>query len=312
MRDVRGLAADLAPRAGASGSVETRSMSGVRGKSRATRQLIEACHEILAEIQPATVRAVCYRLFTLGLIPDMSKGSTNKVSAQLVYARERGLIPWQWIVDETREAECVNTWSNPDAIIDAAVRGYRRDYWQAQQVRVEVWSEKGTVRGTLKPVLDEYGITFRVMRGFASATVINDIAVASAQSAKPLIALYVGDYDPSGLYMSDADLPGRISRYGGEVDLRRVALVADDLAGLPSFSAHTKTGDARFRWFVERYGAECWELDAMPPPTLRAAVAAAICAHVDADAWQHATAIEAAEVASMQAFHAAWSSRLQA
>jgi hypothetical protein len=91
-----------------------------RGKAKATIALIEACHEILAEIQPATVRAVCYRLFVMGLIPDMGKAATNKVSTQLVWARESGLIPWAWIVDETREAERITVWSNPDEIVDAA------------------------------------------------------------------------------------------------------------------------------------------------------------------------------------------------
>jgi hypothetical protein len=29
-------------------------------------------------------------------------------------ARERGDIPWEWIVDETRELERVSTWSDPE------------------------------------------------------------------------------------------------------------------------------------------------------------------------------------------------------
>lgn len=76
-----------------------------RGKSRASIAIIEASIRILAEIQPASVRAVCYRLFTEGLIESMAKGKTNKVSRLLVDAREDGLVPWDWIVDETREAE---------------------------------------------------------------------------------------------------------------------------------------------------------------------------------------------------------------
>ena len=55
-----------------------------RGKAQASLDLIHACHEIMNELQPASVRAVCYRLFTMGLLTDMSKGSTNKVSTQLV------------------------------------------------------------------------------------------------------------------------------------------------------------------------------------------------------------------------------------
>ena len=281
-----------------------------RGKSRASLDLIEASHKILAEIQPATVRAVCYRLFTMGLIPDMSKVSTNKVSRHLVYAREQGIVPWEWVVDETREAERVSTWNNPNEIINAAVRGYRRDYWQDQPVRVEVWSEKGTVRGTVAPVLNEYGVTFRVMHGFASATALNTIAEASNDSDKPLFALYVGDYDPSGLYMSEIDLPERLNRYGGKVNLSRIALLRMDTVSLPSFDVETKTKDGRYDWYRTRYGRQCWELDAMPPPTLRERVEAKIRAHILMDRWEHAVAVEKAETESMAAFLQTWKSKL--
>ena len=69
-----------------------------RGKSAASLILIEASRRILSEIQPASVRAVCYRLFIEGLIPSMVKSNTSKVGVQLVYARECGIIPWAWIL----------------------------------------------------------------------------------------------------------------------------------------------------------------------------------------------------------------------
>jgi hypothetical protein len=281
-----------------------------RGKGRATTILIEACHEILAEIQPASVRAVCYRLFTMGLIPDMSKASTNKVSKQLVYAREKGIVPWEWVVDETREIERAGLWSNPDAIVDAAVAGYRRDHWQDQRRRVEVWSEKGTVRGTLAPVLKEFGVALRVMHGYGSATSIKQAADDSLRTDKFSWALYVGDWDPSGLHMSEVDLPERIERYGGYIQMRRVALVEDDLDDLPNFDADTKRGDPRYRWFVENYGDECWELDAMSPVKLREKVRTAIRELIDGDAWARALEVERAEVESMRVFHRAWTDRI--
>lgn len=37
-----------------------------RGKATKTLELIDAAKHILGEIQPATVRADCYRLFTQG------------------------------------------------------------------------------------------------------------------------------------------------------------------------------------------------------------------------------------------------------
>jgi hypothetical protein len=125
---------------------------------------------ILEEIQPATVRAVCYRLFTQQLIDSMAKNETAKVSRLLVKARETGAIPWEHIVDETREAERISAWNNLADYGDAILRAYRKNFWSMQPECVEVWSEKGTVRGTLAPVLRQYAVTFRVMHGFGSAT----------------------------------------------------------------------------------------------------------------------------------------------
>jgi len=49
------------------------------------------------------------------------------VSRQLVYAREEGLIPWEHIVDETREPEYANTWLSPQEKFEIAARNYRYD-----------------------------------------------------------------------------------------------------------------------------------------------------------------------------------------
>ncbi|MGH8229714.1 MAG: hypothetical protein ACREU3_17730 [Steroidobacteraceae bacterium] len=278
-----------------------------RGRGKRGVEIIATATSILEEIQPASVRAICYRLFVAGLIPNMAKSATNAVSRMLTQAREAGEIPWEWIVDESREAEVAPRWSGPEAIIRSAVRQYRKDYWQDQDFRVEVWSEKGTVRGTLAPVLDEYGVTFRVMHGYASATVINEIATYSmAIEDKPLVALYVGDWDPSGKHMSDVDLPERLEKYGAAVDLERVALLHEDLRNLPSFSIETKSKDPRYRWFRDEIGTACYELDAMPPPGLRARVTEMIESYIDLPLWEHAKAIEAVEVESMEDFHKSW------
>ncbi len=256
------------------------------------------------------MRALCYRLFVAGLIQNMGKSATNGVSRLIRIAREVGEIPWEWIVDESREAETANRWSNPDAIINAAVRGYRRDYWQDQGYRVEIWSEKGTVRGTLGPVLAEYGVTFRVMHGYASATVVNDVAEMSNQSPKPLVVLYVGDWDPSGLHMSDVDLPRRLTQYGAKYVLVRVALTRGDLKELPSFEPETKVKDPRYQWFMKTINTQCYELDAMPPPELRSRVESEIRGLIDFDLWDHAVMVERAEVDSMKEFYKSWQAQI--
>ncbi|MGO9848130.1 MAG: hypothetical protein ACLPKT_16515, partial [Methylocella sp.] len=132
--------------------------------------------DILEEIQPATVRGVCYRLFTRGLIANMSVGETQKISRILARARERGEVDWDWIVDETRRRERSPQWLDLEHFRESIVGQYRRDFWAHQPETIEIWSEKGTVRGILGPVLEEFGVTFSVKHGFDSATSVHDTA----------------------------------------------------------------------------------------------------------------------------------------
>jgi hypothetical protein len=279
-----------------------------RGKSQKTLEQIASCIEILSEIQPASVRAVAYQLFIQKLIEDMGRSNTARVSRQLVYAREAGIIPWSWIVDETREAERVAQWDDPEQYARVVQLSYRRDRWAQQPQRIEVWSEKGTVRGTLAPVLDQYGVTFRVMHGFGSATAVHDVADETRGYENPLLVLYCGDWDCSGLHMSEEDLPDRLDEYGGSVEIQRVALNEEDIAnrGLPSFDANTKAKDPRYKWFVRKYGHRCWELDALSPVVLRERVESCIRDNIDVPYWNRCATIERAEKESLVEVMRGW------
>ena len=279
----------------------TTATSRGRGKSQASKDLIRACSRIIEAIQPCTVRGVCYQLFTRGLIASMAKNETNRVGTLLTYGREQEIIPWSWIVDETRAPERAQTWKDPEAFKAACRRSYRRDRWEGQAEHVEVWSEKGTIRGVLAPVLEEFAVTFRVMHGYASATAVRQAADESAKDAKPWTVFYVGDYDPSGMFMSEVDLPGRLAEYGGKITLQRIALEeADTLYGdLSGFDADTKMGDTRYDWFVERYGHKCWELDAMDPNDLRTRVKDAIEVCIEPESWARYDLGEQAEQKSL-------------
>ena len=273
---------------------ETGSKKPGRGMAAKSLDLIKAMHAAAKAAKPITGRGIGYKLFTLGLIASMDTGPMHGVYRLLKEARERGMIPWPWIVDETRELERCASWDNPADFVRTVRRSYRRDFWNQQPHRVEVWSEKGTVRGLLQPVLDEYGVGFRVMHGFSSATTINDVADDS--DGRQLIILYCGDWDPSGMCMSERDLPDRLERYGGDhVLIKRIALTKPDLRGLPSFSATEKTKDPRHKWFVKNYGGRCWELDAMDPNALRSRVRKEIRRLIEPTAWERCDIVNKAE-----------------
>jgi hypothetical protein len=258
----------------------------------------------------------------------MAKKETNRVGTQLVWARETGRVPWEWVVDETRAVEGVATWNDPVGFARAVTQSYRRNKWAAQPVRVEVWSEKGTVRGTLAPVLNEFEVPFRVMHGFTSATAVHEIASASLTTPQRLVALYVGDWDPSGLHMSEEDLPGRLHTYRAHlcqaagiawwddptfeqtaIRLTRIALTEEDVDDpeLPSFPLDTKQRDPRHGWYLEAgYGAECWELDALSPVLLRQRVERAIRNELEPETWTRYVEAEQLERESIEQTVRTW------
>jgi hypothetical protein len=279
-----------------------------RGRARASIDLIEAMYAAAEAAQPITGRGIGYKLFTAGLIPSMARKDMQRVYRLLKEAREQGDIPWDWIVDETRAIERVSTWDDPAAYARDVARSYRRDFWNQQPHRVQVWSEKGTVRGVLDPVLDRYAVGFLAVHGFSSATAAHDIA--EDDDGRDLIVLYVGDYDPSGMYMSEEDLPARFDKYSGDhIDLRWIALRSGQLRGLPGFPASDKSGDTRYRWFVSNYGDRCWELDAMDPNDLRDCVEREIVKLIEPIAWKRCEVVNKAEQQSLKTILGQWGKR---
>jgi hypothetical protein len=278
------------------------SMKKGRGRSQRSLDLIKAMHDIAEESQPITGRGVGYKLFSLCLIASMSRNCMQGVYRLLKEAREEGKIPWEWIVDETRELEIVSTWRDPAAFVRTVAHAYRRDFWRQQPKRLVVWSEKGTVRGVCKPVLDELGVGFLPVHGFNSAAIMHE--VAQDDDGRELIILYIGDFDPSGMWMSERDIPERLERYGGShVNIKRIALTRDDCRQLgrkPAFNVKEKKLDPRAPWFRKTYGQLCWELDAMDPNDLRSRVEDEIRNHIEPVAWERCRVVDAAERESLR------------
>jgi len=115
-----------------------------RGRAQASIELIEAMYAIAKEAQPIT--GVGYKLFTMKLIPDMSVKSMARLYPLLKEAREQGIIPWEWIVDETRELERASSLDDPDDYVRTISRAYRRDFWRHQPVSYRTRKETKSAR----------------------------------------------------------------------------------------------------------------------------------------------------------------------
>jgi hypothetical protein len=125
-----------------------------------------------------------------------------------------------------------------------------------------------------------------------------------------LIVFYVGDFDPSGLFMSEVDLPARLAKYDGDhVELRRIAIMREQVHGLPSFPASDKRKDKRYPWFVANHGHRCWELDAMDPNDLRNCLEEEIEALIEPEAWARCELVNKAEQESLRDILKGWGVR---
>jgi hypothetical protein len=73
-----------------------------------------------------------------------------------------------------------------------------------------------------------------------------------------------------------------------------------------AFPTDSKQADPRWRWYRQRYGPRCWELDALDPRVLRDRVAAAI----EPGAWARCARAEAVERESIHGVLTEWRRRI--
>ena len=112
--------------------------------------------------------------------------------------------------------------------------------------------------------------------------------------------------------MSDVDIPERLTRYGGEAELIRLAVTPEQVAAHTpeTFSAHDKAKDARYRWFLNAHGERCCELDALDPNILRDLLTDAITARIDQERWERAQMVERVEAVNIHEFLTTWKATL--
>lgn len=257
-----------------------------RRRSQAELKALDgALAEIVAEIEPATVRQVFYQAVVRGLVPKDEARGYKLVQRRLLKLRESGEVPYGWITDNVRIVRGHNRYEGPDDYARVAAEFYRRDYWAESPVNVEVWLEKDALAGVLVPtVVDECGLDLHVTRGYASVSYLQSAADFIKRDGRPTFVYLLTDFDPSGLGIADTVTVELMNRsYPTEVHVERLAVDREqiDEYGLPT--RPTKTTDSRARKFMQQHGTGSVELDAIPPAILRSLVRDSIERHMDPD-----------------------------
>lgn len=257
--------------------------------------LIKTMLEILNNENPQTVRQVYYQLISRQVLSNCVS-SYKKVSRVLSEARLKGLIPWSFIEDRTREPHIISMWDSLTNFSETVLQSYKRDIWETQPQYVEVWLEKDALSGIFVAALKPYRVTLNVGKGFDGWSSIHAAAERFKNSGnKPITILYFGDFDPSGedMYRS---LIERLKILGTSPQIIKCALTIEDIQIYNLPSDPVKTTDTRAHRFINKHGNVSVELDALPIEILREKICTGVENYLDMNALQETKNIEHEEL----------------
>ncbi|GAI04571.1 unnamed protein product, partial [marine sediment metagenome] len=70
------------------------------------------------------------------------------------------------------------------------------------------------------------------------------------------------------------------------IEVKRIALNIDQVREFDLRPNPVKRADSRAAGYVQAFGTECWELDALPPDELQKIIVAEIEKYIDEDTWE--------------------------
>ena len=236
--------------------------------------LIAECNQIITAYQAQdlqlTLRQLYYQLVVRNTIRNTEREYKN-LGRLISEARLAGQVDWSAIEDRIRIPKEPAQWQSPASIIDASVRSYKLPRWADQPYHVELWVEKDALAGVLQPIATRRHIILMVNRGYSSQSAMYDTYArieAALDYQKDAVILYLGDLDPSGEDMV-RDIDDRLNvLYGTEVKVRKLAITMDQVQQYSPPPNPAKMSDSRAAKFVDRFGFESYEVDALPPEVL--------------------------------------------
>ena len=242
-----------------------------------------------------TVRGIFYVLVGLGVVPKDEQTGYKVVQRQVLAMRRADLLPWSFIADESRWRRKPDTYHDADDFLESMIRHYRRDLWQSQKVRIEIWMEKDALAGVLSAVIRAWDVSLMVSRGQSSDTFIYSAAEAARvaweeEGVKTFIyTLY--DFDLSGRRCHQS-IAKKLPQYVGDapVTIVQLALTHDQVTEW-SLPTRPPKQDKHGKW----HHPVAVELDAIPPDHLSNLVEEAIVSHIDHHRWETQQRIETAE-----------------
>ena len=247
-----------------------------------------------------TLRQLYYQLVSSRVIRN-HQNDYQRLSKTVRLGKEGGFIDWDHLIDRSRSLLKHPQWDSARDLLEQAALGFRVDRWLGQDRYVELWCEKDALASVLEPMTEAQHIAFMSQKGYSSSTALyegaNRFRRAYQKGQIPTV-IYLGDHDPSGLQMT-FDIENRLEMLsGGDIDLEvvRLALNHDQIEDYQLLPNPVKLKDPRAGDYVDIYGHECWELDALPPEVLAGMIQTAVSTFRDPDIYAEQLAYEQEQI----------------
>lgn len=269
-----------------------------------------------------TLRQLYYQFVSRDLLPNNQK-SYDKLGIIVNRARLAGLMDWDYIVDRTRNLESISHWDKPADVVAAAARSFRLDKWTDQPTRVEVWVEKEALAGVIERAAARTDCAWFSCRGYVSQSEMwgaGQRIGSYIQNGQNVVILHLGDHDPSGIDMT-RDIEDRLKKfiavdlndgdyeifnddyrtpddwledYGynnlderSPLEIHRIALNFSQIQQYAPPPNPAKVTDSRADKYIQRFGTESWELDALEPAVLDQLIEDSIAQYLDPERYDN-------------------------
>lgn len=270
----------------------------------------EICEDYRRQGFNLTLRQVYYQFVARDLLPNSQK-SYKRLGSIINDARLAGLMDWSYIQDRTRSVRGgFGGFTSPGQFIDQVVEEYNEALWIGQEYRPEVWVEKDALVDVIGRACTSTRTPYFSCRGYVSQSEMYDAAKRVQRRRRQghiPVVIHLGDHDPSGIDMT-RDIQERLSLMSwGHVEVRRIALNMDQIEQYGPPPNPAKLTDSRGSAYVEEYGDDSWELDALEPRVLTELIQDELASLIDDELMQERRDHEEAQIARMRAVGARWS-----
>lgn len=264
---------------------------GLNKESRMKLSWIKDIISDLWDYHPFTIRQLYYQLVGRDLIENNSN-TYNNVCKLLTKARMQGLLDWDIIIDRTRVYKPNFGFKHIEQFIgyqaENMMEVYRRDLMQNQPYYIEIWVEKDALFTIFQGIANEYTIPLVICKGYSSVTFLNNYYERAVTKDKPLLILYYGDFDPSGLDMLRNYRKKLTIDFGLDVYVDMGALKYEHIQqyNFPINPNAIKPKDKKSKAFIQKYGNVSVELDAMDPLVLQGILKMDLAKYIDLEEYQ--------------------------